>query len=70
MYSPPCLGTFERNLGGLFLYRVWKSRDNITYILRDAQSGEVICILPRTFNAWQDARDLRIWLLAKGLIQK
>jgi hypothetical protein len=68
LYSPNCLGTFERNLGGLFMYRDWKSRNDIDYTIRDAQTSRPICTLPKEFNAWQASGQIKIWLLAKGLI--
>lgn len=58
-YSPPILGTFERNIGGVFVYK-----HKGGYFFVRAQGMAPVGIMPRSFNIWQD--QLRIWLLAKG----
>jgi hypothetical protein len=68
MFAAKCIGTFERNLGDLFLYRNYKGRDNFTYLLRKVQTGEVVCILPKDFPVWQNQGQFKIWLLVKGLL--
>jgi len=58
------LGTFERNIGWYFIYR-----SNLeTYNCYQAQGMRHICTFPPGFNAWQSARDIKIWLLATGNI--
>lgn len=56
--SPPILGTFERNVGGVFIYK-----HKGGYLFMRAQGMAPVGIMPRWFNIWQS--QLRIWLIAK-----
>lgn len=60
-YSAAMLGSFERNILGVFIY---KSMD--CYSLFRAQGMVLLGRMPRSFNIWQGVGQLRIWLLAKG----
>lgn len=61
------IGTFERNIGGNFIYRT-----DAEYIVMDPQrffaerNNAVTDRIPRSVNIWQAARDIRIWLLARS----
>jgi len=55
-------GTFERNIGGRFIY---KNRGG--YDIYRAQGMVFLRCLPRCFNIWQNQGQLEIWLLANGL---
>ena len=60
------IGTFERNIGGRFIYKL-DPQDPHRHVVYHAQTMKIICWLPRSFNIWQNSGQLQIWFLAKGL---
>lgn len=55
-------GSFERNVGGKFIYRAEDA-----YFVFQAQGMRLLGWLPLTVNIWQNSGQLQIWLMANDL---
>lgn len=54
------IGTFERNIRGVFIYKTEQR-----YVFYVAQRMFYLGEMPRSYNIWQDSASLSIFILAK-----